>query len=1162
MAEDACFDKILTLDLSRQERRPMALVSVDAAQCYDRVNHIMMSLVWTALGVSQTAISIIVDCLSNMTIYTRTGFGDLTSSFGGRDQLIPFCGLGQGSKAAPASWIQLSSIIINSFRSRGLGACFRDPITQDDFSSIGCVYVDDTDLYVAGPSLNTVREVIAMAQVAIPVWSLSIGATGGLIKGDKSGWYLICYSCHNGVWKEERIWLDLLIPLTDTEDIILQQYELTDAVKSLGIKTSPVGGHAEQLLAYHDKVQQWAAQMRNGHLPAALVWMSYLQQLWPSLRYGLGALTNDWSSASTCMDDTDIKLLSMLGVNRHIAKPWRRLHQTFGGIGLLDLATEQHICRINFFLQHYGSLSTLGKKLMSSLHFLQLQLGCSGCPILQDYVSFGHLATLSWVKMFWESLHHCPGTVEIDYSGIPLQREGDITIMDMAKLSSLDKDGLTSVNRCRCYGHIMFLSDISTAAGDSIDDDFLSGPFTPLQSSFTFPPEEPTSSDWKIWNSFLHNWPSLATQHGISLGSWQHIPHSPWRWFFDSEHQTVYERAHGKFMILKRAPGRTRLESGYCYTGHSTEEPLGLPASVHLIQTGCGLLYFDDGTPDVTWLAESFQAGNLIGVADGSNDRVCSPHISGTGWILCDKLTRRTLAGNFTEVSSSGSSYRGEVLGLCAMHVLVLTIKTHFACSSSSGMTIFCDNEVAVDRANQTVRRIKPRWACGDVLRSFRNIRPKISTSMSFEYVESHMDDHIPWESMSLPQQLNCQCDYLAKQAVKKDRLANPRVYPNEHKLPCELATVCIDGNKITRDPSDHIRTAVGRLAAKQFLTGDKGWSIQQFEAVAWDHLHATLRTKSNAFRIWLSKQHSNFCATGVQMVRCGMSDDDRCPSCWKRRERAEHLCKCPSAAWSALLEKSVSDLQAWMSTDERTDPELAYWVGKYIRGRGGINFSDLGSMSPRMMTLAESQDLIGWRNFMEGQISSRFYSIQLAHLAPGVVRMNASDWMRGFITRVLQMTHAQWLLRNFMLHDYRSGFLQLKRRVDILYRIEELSHTQDHEIPAESRFLLEIDTNQLALGDLDGQEYWVCAMEAAKAALRLPSCPTRSPSTLRRPSLWKGGVFSLREEIRREWGSDGGPLPDWWHTGLAGEVLSVAPRPSVAHIAARVSSNRRRKPD
>jgi hypothetical protein len=43
-AEDAKFDKTLMADLSRQARHPMTVVSADAAYCYDRVNHIIMSL--------------------------------------------------------------------------------------------------------------------------------------------------------------------------------------------------------------------------------------------------------------------------------------------------------------------------------------------------------------------------------------------------------------------------------------------------------------------------------------------------------------------------------------------------------------------------------------------------------------------------------------------------------------------------------------------------------------------------------------------------------------------------------------------------------------------------------------------------------------------------------------------------------------------------------------------------------------------------------------------------------------------------------------------------------------------------------------------------------------------------------------------------------------
>ena len=48
-AEDAKFDKTLTTDLSRQARQPMTIVSADADNCYNRVNHVIMSLIWLTL---------------------------------------------------------------------------------------------------------------------------------------------------------------------------------------------------------------------------------------------------------------------------------------------------------------------------------------------------------------------------------------------------------------------------------------------------------------------------------------------------------------------------------------------------------------------------------------------------------------------------------------------------------------------------------------------------------------------------------------------------------------------------------------------------------------------------------------------------------------------------------------------------------------------------------------------------------------------------------------------------------------------------------------------------------------------------------------------------------------------------------------------------------
>jgi hypothetical protein len=49
MAKDAKFDKTLMLDLSQQARQPMTIELANTAYCYDRVNHVIMSLVWLVL---------------------------------------------------------------------------------------------------------------------------------------------------------------------------------------------------------------------------------------------------------------------------------------------------------------------------------------------------------------------------------------------------------------------------------------------------------------------------------------------------------------------------------------------------------------------------------------------------------------------------------------------------------------------------------------------------------------------------------------------------------------------------------------------------------------------------------------------------------------------------------------------------------------------------------------------------------------------------------------------------------------------------------------------------------------------------------------------------------------------------------------------------------
>ena len=94
----------------------MAVVSVDAAQCYDRVNHVIMSLVWMALLGTMAPILVLLHCMQNMKLFQRTGFGNSTTFLDGGVLTKYLMGLGQGSRGAPPSWIQLSSVIVNVLR--------------------------------------------------------------------------------------------------------------------------------------------------------------------------------------------------------------------------------------------------------------------------------------------------------------------------------------------------------------------------------------------------------------------------------------------------------------------------------------------------------------------------------------------------------------------------------------------------------------------------------------------------------------------------------------------------------------------------------------------------------------------------------------------------------------------------------------------------------------------------------------------------------------------------------------------------------------------------------------------------------------------------------------------------------------------------------------
>jgi hypothetical protein len=135
---------------------------------------------------------------------------------------------------------------------------------------------------------------------------------------------------------------------------------------------------------------------------------------------------------------------------------------------------------------------------------------------------------------------------------------------------------------------------------------------------------------------------------------------------------------------------------------------------------------------------------------------------------------------------------------------------------------------------------------------------------------------------------------------------------------------------------------------------------------------------------------------------------------------------------------------------------------------------------TPLISTAASSQDLTGWVEFLHRKVSVEFRTIQDIHCILSSCRMTEEDWMKVFVSHLIQISHLQWIFCNFTLHDKQKGYLSLLKRATVLKEVDRLLDTAPEDIPAGSQYLLELNYSALYNVSLERQSYWVLAMKAA----------------------------------------------------------------------------------
>ena len=129
---------------------------------------------------------------------------------------------------------------------------------------------------------------------------------------------------------------------------------------------------------------------------------------------------------------------------------------------------------------------------------------------------------------------------------------------------------------------------------------------------------------------------------------------------------------------------------------------------------------------------------------------------------------------------------------------------------------------------------------------------------------------------------------------------------------------------------------------------------------------------------------------------------------------------------------------------------------------------------------IGRSQDIIGWRRFMEGMISKEIIPLQRAYLGAVGSTWTVGSWAKGLIVKLLEVTHGQWLYRNLQVHDDQAGALANRRKEELQLAIEEAKCKGMDGLDVEDRWLMEVRLDDLDETSGEDQEYWLLAYQAA----------------------------------------------------------------------------------
>lgn len=526
--------KRLTLDISRQKRQTIAMCCNDMKQNYDRIVHTPAALALRRVGIKAGPINCMFRMIQNLAHFVKTGHGISTACFSRTIHIakdlsaIPIQGIGQGNGCGPASWVVVSSPILDMLRNRNIGWQTVSPITNTVNTISSFSYVDDTDT-IEGARMSSDNHVAVTGrlQKAMEVWCGGIQATGGEISPEKSFWMLIDYKFRSDgtpVYRRSSE-APAMVHMTSVDGTVheIQRIEPNEAIMTLGVLLAADGNQKRQKEHLKQKIHDWCTRAKRRKLRRDVLSTALHSSIARTIAYPAAVTTFSKIECDEIISELRKTVLPLLGYNSSM--PLCIVHAPVenGGLGFPDLYAEQLSQRAKLIAEHGLSDTLTGRLIRTSTELLKLEIGI-GEPLHDTHPHlWSFLTTDCWMKSAWMDSHDA-GLAIIDKTpNLKLLCEDDSFINEEAMVFSQTEADRKAIQRCRMYFQVSCSSELFDGSGKKIQARFRAAQRGRLSKfSVTWPRQrQPTLADHRVWVRFL-DW--LTIKHGgevTTFGSWK-----------------------------------------------------------------------------------------------------------------------------------------------------------------------------------------------------------------------------------------------------------------------------------------------------------------------------------------------------------------------------------------------------------------------------------------------------------------------------------------------------------------------------------------------------------------------------------------------------------------------------------------------------------------